>query len=172
MKPQQLARLLNVSPATLRHWAGKEFGEFLSPNAAGINGAKRSFSEQDARILAWCAQMKAQNMPLVEIIATLKVASAENWRNLPPLPGGMAGDEPIAVVPREAVEERIKALEDRTRLQIVALERERDELRAQNAEFRQENAELRRQMYTLNERILQLTERLASLLENEQKLRK
>src|SRR5690349_9666884 len=95
MKPTQLAKLLNIDPATLRVWAGREFNEYLSPSAAGINGARRTFSETDARIMAWVAILKAQNTAPNEIRLTLKQAQADNWRDLPPLPRGLIGDEPV-----------------------------------------------------------------------------
>src|SRR5690349_17559740 len=106
MKPQRLAVLLNISAPTLRHWAGKEFAEFLSPLGQGQNGARRSFSDLDCRILAWVSTMKGQNMPLVDIVTTLRNAQAHDWRGLPPMPG-VQSDE-MAVVPREAVEERFR----------------------------------------------------------------
>src|SRR5260370_25461160 len=113
MKPQQLAQLLKVAPNTIRKWAGKDYAEFLSPSGAGFNGAARTFSEQDARILAWVAEMKARNTPAQEILDVLREAQRDSWRILPALPGGMANDEPVALMPVEAAEERLRALRDR-----------------------------------------------------------
>jgi DNA-binding transcriptional MerR regulator len=131
MKPQQLAKLLNVAPNTVRQWAREDFYEFLSPTAQGGQGAHRSFNDIDARILAWVALMKAQNLPVNEIRMTLKTAQSNGWRDLPPLPGGIVNDEPISVVPREAVEERVKALQERYEIHLQTVIKERDELKNQ-----------------------------------------
>jgi DNA-binding transcriptional MerR regulator len=144
MKPQQLATLLNISPATLRRWAGADYGEFLSVKGRGVNGGYRSFDDQDARILAWVAILRAQNVSTEDIYLTLKSAQASNWRGLPALPGGMANDEPIAVVPREAVEERVHALQERYELQLQVIVKERDQLR-QQLEATQEEIKVARQ---------------------------
>src|SRR5690349_19009996 len=101
MKPYEIAKLLDVAPTTIRRWARDEYREFLSPMGQGINGGHRSFSDQDARIITWIAIMRGQNMPPAEITAILRSAQAENWRNLPELPGGMVSGEPVAMVPRE-----------------------------------------------------------------------
>jgi DNA-binding transcriptional MerR regulator len=145
MKPQQLATLLNISPVTLRQWARESYSEFLSPSAQGANGAHRSFTEQDGRILAWVAMLKAQNTPTADIVATLRSSRADNWRNLPPLPGGMSNDEPIAVVPREAVEERIRALPDRYETQLEAVVKERDQLKDRLEAIQREMETVRRE---------------------------
>lgn len=164
MKPQQLAAILNIASSTLRTWAGKEYAEFLSPNAAGINGAHRSYDDRDSRILAWVATMRATNMPLTDISATLRSAQADNWRNLPPMPGGMANDEPIAVIPREAAEERLTAIEERFEMQLQAAFKERDELRERMAEMRTDNERLRQQLFEANQQIVELSKELTSLV--------
>ncbi len=168
MKPQQLARLLNVSAVTLRRWAGKEFAEFLSPSAQGASGSKRSFSDTDARILAWVAMLKAQNTPNKDIVATLRSAQANNWHNLPPLPGGMADGEPIPVVPRAAVEERVKALQERYEDQLQIVLRERDELKTRLGEALRDNETLRREHA---ESTKAMQERLTALSVQEAELR-
>jgi DNA-binding transcriptional MerR regulator len=145
MKPQQLAQVLNITPTTLRRWAGKEYAEFLSPAGQGINGAKRSFTEQDSRILAWIAQMRTQNTSPKDILMTLRSAKANNWHDLPPMPGGMSHDEPIAVVPREAVEERLRALQERYETQLQLIVKERDELKAHLEAARRESEAARRE---------------------------
>jgi DNA-binding transcriptional MerR regulator len=178
MKPQQLAKLLNIADSTLRLWAGKDFTEFLSPKAQGPNGARRSFSAQDARILAWIAQMRAQNMPIGEIRGILKSAQVDDWRNLPPLPGGMANDEPIAVIPLDTAEERIRSIQQRYDMQLQSVIKERDDLKSQLEVVRREIETVRREaaesaknvqeqssdtVKTLQQRITELTEREAEL---------
>jgi|GEM_PF-2313538 len=49
-RPAAAAGLLAISTATLRRWS-RQFGEFLSPEAAGRNG-RRLYSEADLQVLA------------------------------------------------------------------------------------------------------------------------
>jgi DNA-binding transcriptional MerR regulator len=164
MKPQQLASLLHIAPVTLRQWARETFREFLSPSAQGIHGAHRSFSEHDARILAWIALLKAQNTPTPDIIATLRSAQANNWRNLPPLPGGIANDEPIIMMPVEVAETRIRALQERYEAQLQAIAAERDALKAQLAA-------LQTRLDTATDEIKSLQARLTALAVQEAEMR-
>ena len=123
--------------------------------------------------------MKAQNSPLADIVATLRAAQADSWRKLPPLPAGIANDEPIAVIPREAAEERLVAIQERYEMQLQATMKERDELqsrldeaRTQMGEIKTENIDLRQQLKAVTEQVLDLNRRLTSLLEKEQRRRK
>jgi DNA-binding transcriptional MerR regulator len=131
MKPQQLASLLHISPVTLRQWARETYSEFLSPSAQGASGTHRAFSDHDARVIAWIALLRAQNTPTADIVATLRSAQANNWRNLPPLPGGTANDEPVMMMPVEVAETRMRALQERHESQLQAITAERDALKAQ-----------------------------------------
>lgn len=167
MKPHELADRLSISPATLREWIRGPFGEFLSPSAQGTNGSRRAFNDMDTRILSWIARLRGENVPVHEIVAILHKAQAENWRGLPDLPPSLT--DTVAMVPREAVEERVKALEERFRQEVVTLQKERDELRQRLDKSETRNDELQRQVFSLSERIVQLSERLAGLLEREQR---
>jgi len=160
MKPQQLAALLNIAPNTLRKWAGTDYATFLSPGAAGFNGASRTFSDQDARILGWVAELKAKNTPAAEILVMLREAQRDNWRTLPPLPGGMANDEPVALMPVEAAEEKIKALRDRYNMELSLIVRERDELKAQLNTVHEENSELQKRLAEITAKEAELRGRL------------
>jgi DNA-binding transcriptional MerR regulator len=171
MKPQQLMKLLDIAPTTLRRWSGEEYGEFLSPNGRGVNGAHRAYTEQDARILSWVKVLRAENVPPDDIITTLRSSQASNWRNLPALPGGFAHDEPIAVVPREAVEERVRGLQERANLEIDTLkremaqiEKERDRLQRRVDTLENENTQLQQQLGELTRQSLETSRRLADLL--------
>lgn len=97
-----------------------------------MNGGHRSFNDQDARVIAWIALMRAQNMPPKDISATLHAAQAAGWRDLPSLPGGIADGEPVALVPREAVEERVRALEEQYRLRLETFKNESAALKEQH----------------------------------------
>lgn len=177
MKPEQLAKRLHITSATLRNWAAKDVTEFLSPSAQGQNGIRRSFTDQDARILTWVAQMRERNMSLTDIIASLRASQADNWQGLPEFPA-TPGDE-IALVPREAVEERVRGLQEKYEVQVQALAKERDEiqkrfeeLQTRQSKMETENTELRHQLISVNQQLLDLNNRLASLLEKEQRRRK
>lgn len=132
-KPQELANLLNLSPATLRKWASEEYGEFLSASGQGGGGARRSFNEHDARIIAWIAAMKQENIPAKEILVSLSESQAQHWQSLPLMPHTTVAGSPIAIMPREAVEERLAALKGHYELQLSAIQKERDQLQTQLA---------------------------------------
>jgi len=167
MKPQQLAALLNVAPVTLRIWSRETFKDFLSPSAQGDNGAHRSYDSTDARILAWVAELKAKNTPVDQITAMLTAARLKNWIDLPPLPGGMANDEPIAVIPREAAQERFIAIEDRYKTQLDIVVKERDELRTRlentQLEMRNQLESARSENREIQKRLMELSVREAEL---------
>jgi DNA-binding transcriptional MerR regulator len=127
-RPQELADLLNLSPATIRKWASEDYGEYLSPTGQGGQGARRSFTEHDARIIAWIAVMKRENIQAKDILATLKTCQDANWKSLPPIPQATMEGSPIAVMPREAVEEKLIALKEHYELQLVAIQKERNQL--------------------------------------------
>ena len=149
MKPYQLATLLSIAPVTLRQWSRETFKEFLSPSAQGENSAHRSYDDTDARILAWVAALKAKNTPIDEIVTILHDSRAKNWIGLPPLPGGMANDEPIEVMPREAAEERLYAIEQRFKSQLEIIVKERDDLRTRLESSESENKELQKRLMDL-----------------------
>jgi DNA-binding transcriptional MerR regulator len=168
MKPEQLAKRLNVTSATLRSWAAKDFTEFLSPSAQGQNGSRRSFDDQDARILGWVAQMREQNIPLADIVAALRSAHANDWRGLPELP--TSPNDEVALVPREAVEERVRGLQEKHNLEVQALTRARDELQARLGELEvrlskseRGNDSLHQQLAEAHQQIVELSKELTSL---------
>src|SRR5262249_40676270 len=142
MRPHELAKLLGIADVTLRKWTGKDFTEFLSPSAAIANNARRSFDDQDVRILFWISQMKDQNMPAGEIAAVLRTAQANDWYKLPPLPPN-ARDE-VALIPREAAETRLVALQEQFDARLTALTKERDELQKRLEQSEGEKEEFRR----------------------------
>ena len=98
MKTGELARWLNISVSSVKTWS-REFGEFLSPAAqGGDNSARRYFDEQDARVLAFVADLRDKNIPWEDIHATLKTLQAKEWTGLPPMPTAPPGVTPQPVV--------------------------------------------------------------------------
>jgi DNA-binding transcriptional MerR regulator len=170
MRPQELAKRLGIADVTLRKWAGKDFAQFLSPSATVANNARRSFSDQDVRILFWVAQMKDQNMPAEEIANVLRTAQAGDWRDLPPTPP-TSSDE-IAVIPREAAESRLTALQQQFEMQVQSLTKERDELRERLEQSEAEKEEFRHKYFEVTAQLLELNKRLTSMLEKEHRRRK
>ena len=164
LKPKQLADLLGITDATLRTWVGDgEFAAFLSPQARGGKGARRSYDEQDARILAWIAQMRASNTTRDDIVDTLRASQADRWTDLPPLPRGGAGNAQIAVMPREAVEERFLALREQYDLQLKAVVVEKERLQAELTEVRGELTKSQGVNTTLQTKLTELSTKEAEL---------
>ncbi len=170
MRPQELAKRLGIADVTLRKWAGKDFAPFLSPTATVANSARRSFDDQDVRIMFWISQMKDQNMTADEIMGVLRVAQEHNWADLPPAPPDPSDE--VALSPREAAESRLAALQQQYEMKVEMLTKERDELQKQLAQADAEKEEFRQKYFTVTEQLLELNRRLTSLLEKEQRRRK
>ncbi|MEP7286946.1 MAG: MerR family transcriptional regulator [Chloroflexota bacterium] len=162
MKPEQLAKRLNVTSATLRNWAAKDVTEFLSPSAQGQNGSRRSFNDRDARILFWVAQMREQNIAIGDIVFTLRSAQAKGWVGLPEIPPAI--EDEVSLVPREAVEERVRGLQERYEQQAETLKRERDDLQDRLGKAETKNAQLEQKLIAITEQLLDLNRELTSLL--------
>ena len=171
MKPNHLAALLSISGSTLRLWAGKEYAEFLSPNAVGINGAHRSFSDQDARILGLVAERKARNASADDITAELRSLRSNDWRDLPPLQG-LAGDDPVALVPREALAEYVRALRERYESQLQTAQQQAADLKDRLDKAESKNEVWEQKYSDVTDQLIKLNDRLTGLLEKEQKRRK
>jgi len=170
MRPQELAKRLGIADVTLRKWAGKDFTQFLSPSATIANNARRSFSEQDVRILFWIAQMKDQNMPAEEISHILYIAQTGDWHDLPAIP--LNPSDEISVIPREAAESRLTALQQQFEIQVQSLTKERDELRERLEQSESEKEEFRHKYFEVTAQLLELNRRLTTMLEKEHRRRK
>lgn len=66
----ELARMLNVTPATIRRWSG-EFGKFLSDAATPPKGETRLYSDTDAAALALVGEMRRAGADLDTICDAL-----------------------------------------------------------------------------------------------------
>ena len=132
MKTKQLGDRLGVASATIRLWSTpEEYGAFLSDKATGGSGSTRVFDELDARIMAHVARLKNAGMNRDSISATLLTMQESNWDSLPDMPPLMPGQEPIAMIPTEAVSGRIEEIRTRYVHEIETLENRVDELEAQ-----------------------------------------
>lgn len=137
MKTGDLARWLDISVSSVKTWS-REFGEYLSPAAqGGDNSARRYFDEQDARVLALVADLRARNIPWADIHATLASLKANEWADLPPMPGAPPGVTPQPVVTqseaqnaliqqRQTLAREIALLNDRVNALQGALDEERE----------------------------------------------
>ena len=145
MKTQDIAEHLSLATSTIRAWTAAEFKSYLSPTAQGGEGRTRNFTDQDARIIAFIASLKAQSTPSADIHSALKRLQAEEWVDLPPMPTAPAGVAPVSLIPREAAEtavttqrsallREIAILQDRITGLEQQLERVQDKREAERAE--------------------------------------
>lgn len=158
MKSGELAAWLGIAPVTVRLWT-KEYGQFLSPSAIG-GGKTRVFNEQDSRIMAYIAAMKAEGQGRENITATLSSLQADNWRNLPEMPPAPPGVEPISVIPREAAESRIELTRQRLMREVAMLQDTIETLENQLADERQDKARLQSELTEARELLGELRGRL------------
>ena len=83
MKSGQLAKRLQVSPATVRHWSDV-YAEFMSDSAARrAPGAPRKFTERDAVILATVADGRDKGLTHDQI---RRMVANGQYADLPDLP--------------------------------------------------------------------------------------
>jgi DNA-binding transcriptional MerR regulator len=137
MKPNELAQWLNIATATIRLWAGGEYGRYLSPTGAGGDGRARLFSEQDARIMALINDMKMRGSRREEIHTELQRLQAEDWRDLPEMPTAPIGVKTERLYPEEAVKQITIAQQSSASAQIAALQTRIDELKQELAAERE-----------------------------------
>ncbi len=68
--PAQVAAKAHVSPQSVRNW-GKEYSEFLSPQASGEHGP-RLFNDADLDVLLAIASLRRSGVPPAEIPQRLR----------------------------------------------------------------------------------------------------
>lgn len=165
MKPSDVSRLTGIPASSLRTWSG-EYAEYLSPAAAGGDGRKRDYSDQDIRILMYVADQKARNVIGEDIHASLKSMKITAWIDLPPLPNVPPGMEPVALIPREAAETKIDMQRQALYKEIEWLQKQiealEDELQQERADKKSLQAELSNYRERYGELKGQLTERQTS----------
>jgi DNA-binding transcriptional MerR regulator len=76
MLTSEIARLIAVSPASVRVYARK-YAKWLSPTAVTVKGATRNYTEQDARLMGFVASLTAQGIPHGEIETRIEASEHE-----------------------------------------------------------------------------------------------
>ena len=162
IKPTDLAKWLDIAPATIRLWAGGEFARYLSPSGAGGDGRSRIFSEQDARVLALINDMKTRGRRRGEIHAELQRLEADGWQSLPEMPPAPVGVKADRLYPEEAVKQITIAQQSSASAQIAALQDRIDELKDElAAERERRDKELAAERERRDAEVRELTRKLA-----------
>ena len=164
MRTKDLASLLGLSTATLRDWTINQYHSYLSPAAQGGTGKVRNFDDQDARIIAFVAAMRADAISHEVILDTLDNYQANGWQDLPPLPVAPPGHGPVTMIPEHSAqavlqeqrralmreisirEDQIEDLQDRLATETTAHEATRATL----SDIRQQLGQLQGQLQTLD----------------------
>ncbi len=146
MKTHELAKWLGLSPNTIRVWTREEFKTYLSPSAQGGDGRYRNFDEQDARVVAFIASLKQENIPIKEIHMTLTQMQEDDWEDLPPMPSAPPGEGPVSMMPREAAERAIDTQKNTLMRQIAVMEDKVEDLTVQLREEREQHQQERQQL--------------------------
>lgn len=128
-----VARLVNVSPTTIRNWS-REYDTFLSASAAPPAGEDRLYQEEDIAVMATIAAMRQERQSFEAIRAAL----ADGERIQPP-----AEDQPEEEQPgqQSALVTRLTATVARFEGELQATKEERDYLRVKLEEERQARQE-------------------------------
>jgi DNA-binding transcriptional MerR regulator len=153
MKPTELAYWLNIAPATVRLWAGGEFGRYLSPTGAGGEGRPRLFTERDARIMAFINDMKLRARRREEIHITLQLCEANNWEDLPEMPPAPVGVKTDRLYPEEAVKQITIAQQSSSSAQLAGFITRIDELKAELEHERADKEKLMREIADLRQQM-------------------
>lgn len=95
MKTGDLAERLNTHPNTIRAWA-REYSDFLSDKA---NAARRSYSEDDALVIATVANLRESGLLHEQIEQSLQNGTRVNSVPELPTPEEQAARESISLVP-------------------------------------------------------------------------
>jgi DNA-binding transcriptional MerR regulator len=115
MQTSGVAKLLDISPATVRNY-GDRFSEYLSEGASPPKGESRSFTDRDVRILAAAWDLVSQGMTYEEAHRNL---AAADLGNLPPLEEPEPIEEPeqpgtaLAIAYRRQENELARVLQER-----------------------------------------------------------
>lgn len=97
MKPHVLAKLIGVSPMTLRRWA-RLYDAHLTPRATPEKGEARFYSERDQRVFLLVKALRDAGVKPDDIRARLEDEQAHDYANLPEIPDAWRG-QPDETIP-------------------------------------------------------------------------
>lgn len=115
MRSTEVARIVDVSPQTIRLWSDR-YAEFLSPSAKPERGEIRDFTEDDVRVLLTIKRESDRRLTFEELVEILK--SGDRVEEIP---------DPVEVEEDVPVSEHAMAL-----AKITALQRELNTIREQH----------------------------------------
>jgi DNA-binding transcriptional MerR regulator len=101
MQVSQLADKLNTSSDTIRRWT-KQYEPYLSPTATitqrgGAQNTPRTYTEQDAAVLMFVAEMREVGKSHEQINIRLTEYQAQNYETLPAVPNDWFN--PVQAIP-------------------------------------------------------------------------
>jgi DNA-binding transcriptional MerR regulator len=102
MNTTKLAKLINVSPDTVRRWTN-DYRDYLSPTGAPVKGQTRVLTPHDMAVLAHIAVLRDTGLSHEEVTRRLDDLLAGDWQDLPPSPHEWL-DETETVAVAEAAE--------------------------------------------------------------------
>lgn len=123
LKPTELANWLGVSTSTVRRWS-TVYADYLSHSATGGDGRHRTYSDLDARILAYVGSLSRQGLTEEEIALSLNELRAQGWADLPTMPGRPSGGEPLRLVSEDAAETALATVKQQL-MREISLKQER-----------------------------------------------
>lgn len=135
MKPYVAAARAGIHVNTVRTWTLDDFKEFFSVNAQGGNRRVRDLNDDDLRVLVYIKELKRRGLNTQEVVASLIEAQRKGFQNLP-LPQNAENVVPMAVIPRQAAEDVIRAERQILSEHIHWLEERVDELKNELADVR------------------------------------
>ncbi len=122
MNTATIARLIDVSPDTVRRWCDTRdyYGAFLSPGATPGDGIEREFNRHDLRVLHYIATERNFSKTPHELIKTaLAGMQASGYAELPDVPDQWTAPPQDGRIAVNEASENAQQLAELTTLQIV-----------------------------------------------------
>lgn len=156
---KHVARLFDTTSETIRVWT-IEFARYMSPTAVPDQGRHRRFTDDDLKVLALIAAMKAEGL----LFEDIHVALASGQRAEPPIT-----DTALQQIPQTSYLDQLRIERDELLLQLSDIQTryarlegrleqtttEKETLRMELAALREEVARLNRENAILNYRLEQ-----------------
>lgn len=107
MNVKKVARLIDVSPDTVRRWCDSEYyGAYLSPGATPGANMEREYNEHDLKVLNYVAiQRNTEKVPHSDIKAALAAMQSDGYTVLQDVPSGWLVPESDRIPINEASEQ-------------------------------------------------------------------